>query len=1042
MVPILGRELFWGGGGGGSGHSGFGGNGGIGGGGGGAIGTTSGGAGLNNGQAGGGGVINSSAANPGGHAGANTGGGGGGASHWGSGTGGYGGSGIVVVSYAPTLFFANGLAAPFTKPLASSPSPEQSLPISGINMIGPAIATPSAGFEVAASAAGPYQTTPLTLSPTNGTLSSTVFVRVTAGSTALSPAGVLTVSTPGLADRQILLNQGEMHAGLWNSGFFNIPTLAGSQLSGDLTVEAWITIGSYANWARIVDIGNGQDSDNIILAQSGTTGRMLFSVRNGTSVAEVLADTAVPLNTWTHVAGVLEANGNLRLYINGVLVKSNTQTAVIPREINRTSNFIGRSNWSADALWNGRITDVRIWNVARTQAEIQAALAIGSVSGPALGLTAAYPMGSTGQSPTDDVSGHNYNLTQNGNMDYVKDNVATGVTQSLTLGETISGTAALWAGQGTTTIQHCWYEVPETAQIGGDLTIEGWVNPARFTDWVRFFDFSTSASVGNGGTQHLGLALCSTANTTGPQFWVLGANGTQYTAAAAASAALPLNTWTHLAAVLESGGTMRLYVNGVQVATATAASLPPSVARGRAFFGRSNFLNEPLYQGSMRDLRIWDVARTQAQIQAGMALGSISGTTAGLVAAYATGLTGEPYLKDTSGNNRDLILQGQTSFVENALFFPGSNTHSLHTSISGGGTLEINHLSALGTGAVELYTGTLRYTGTGAETISRTLWGDNAGTGTFDIVDSRANLIFNATSGTYNQTFVKTGAGTLTYSNANTQQLTGNIIVLGGKLAIGGAAHRIEGGSLFVTNATVEAASSGHYQFIVGNLNLNGGTLAAAAGVTAHGNYGHFALYDNSAKVIVTGDNTSTIAASLHLRGMHDFDVANGAAAIDLDVTGRLSHHEGVAQGFIRKLGEGTMRVRAGGNNTAGTYILAGEVIFGNGGLGQGISGQAYKVALYNAPTLTWDAGNTEDITAAANAGMGMYLEDAAMPTLNLGTNNVTFANAIVLGSTRSGGIIKRGTGTLTFGGSMNYRGNTMIEEGTLATSSAVGSRH
>ena len=191
LVPILGRDLYWGGGGGGSGYSGSGGNGGIGGGGGGAVGTTTGGAGLNNGQAGGGGGTGTWALTPGGHAGANTGGGGGGGGHWGAGTAGYGGSGIVVVSYAPMLFFANGLAAPFTH-VANTPSTEQGLPITGVNMIGPATVTPSAGYEVSTTANGVYQSTPLSVVPVNGTLNTTVYVRIAAATAQASPAGVLT----------------------------------------------------------------------------------------------------------------------------------------------------------------------------------------------------------------------------------------------------------------------------------------------------------------------------------------------------------------------------------------------------------------------------------------------------------------------------------------------------------------------------------------------------------------------------------------------------------------------------------------------------------------------------------------------------------------------------------------------------------------------------------------------------------------------------------------------------------------------------------
>jgi len=97
---ILGTAYFWAGGGGGSGYSGSGGNGGAGGGGAGAIGTTTGGSGLNPGGNGLGGTTNAQANVPGANAGANTGGGGGGGSHYNSNNkGGNGASGIVVIRF-------------------------------------------------------------------------------------------------------------------------------------------------------------------------------------------------------------------------------------------------------------------------------------------------------------------------------------------------------------------------------------------------------------------------------------------------------------------------------------------------------------------------------------------------------------------------------------------------------------------------------------------------------------------------------------------------------------------------------------------------------------------------------------------------------------------------------------------------------------------------------------------------------------------------------------------------------------------------------
>ena len=147
-------------------------------------------------------------------------------------------------------------------------------------------------------------------------------------------------------------------------------------------MEAWIWINAYANYARILDIGNSNGQDNILFTQESTNGKIYFEVfggASGTTSALVKSPNAIPTGTWTHVAGVMEANGNMKLYINGALVASNNQTAITAREATRFNNFIGKSNWSGDALWNGRITDVRIWNVARTQAEIQAGMAIGAI---------------------------------------------------------------------------------------------------------------------------------------------------------------------------------------------------------------------------------------------------------------------------------------------------------------------------------------------------------------------------------------------------------------------------------------------------------------------------------------------------------------------------------------------------------------------------------------------------------------------------------------------------------------------------------------
>src|SRR6185295_19776538 len=97
----------------------------------------------------------------------------------------------------------------------------------------------------------------------------------------------------------------------------------------------------------------------------------------------------VPLNKWTHLAAVYnESTGNILAYIDGNLIDSVFRQF----DINNTdySTFIGRNQAALWQFFSGKIDEVRIWNVARTQSEIQTDL-LGPVCGNITGLVAYYP---------------------------------------------------------------------------------------------------------------------------------------------------------------------------------------------------------------------------------------------------------------------------------------------------------------------------------------------------------------------------------------------------------------------------------------------------------------------------------------------------------------------------------------------------------------------------------------------------------------------------------------------------------------------------
>jgi hypothetical protein len=72
---------------------------------------------------------------------------------------------------------------------------------------------------------------------------------------------------------------------------------------------------------------------------------------------------------WLHVAVTRNAN-SARLYTNGVLAAAGTVTTP-PAVFNPALNYLGKSQYAADPLFNGRLDEVYVYNYALSAAEIQ-----------------------------------------------------------------------------------------------------------------------------------------------------------------------------------------------------------------------------------------------------------------------------------------------------------------------------------------------------------------------------------------------------------------------------------------------------------------------------------------------------------------------------------------------------------------------------------------------------------------------------------------------------------------------------------------------
>jgi hypothetical protein len=160
-------------------------------------------------------------------------------------------------------------------------------------------------------------------------------------------------------------------------------------VGGAITVEAWVKSANvFAPWARVIDFANGPNQDNIILGWQGGSGHVYFETyRNGQTIA-LAAPTVFPQNQWVHVAAVNDGNGMGFLYINGVLVASGPQ--LIPATVTRTQQWIGRSNYPADAFFSGSMEEIHLWNAVRSAAQIQTDM--NQLTGNETGLALYYPL--------------------------------------------------------------------------------------------------------------------------------------------------------------------------------------------------------------------------------------------------------------------------------------------------------------------------------------------------------------------------------------------------------------------------------------------------------------------------------------------------------------------------------------------------------------------------------------------------------------------------------------------------------------------------
>lgn len=171
-----------------------------------------------------------------------------------------------------------------------------------------------------------------------------------------------------------------------------IPTCYDSTGFLGMTFSVWFCATEKNDtWCRIFDFANNRDSDNIIMSPCSGNSQCFATYLVTSATPERWDAPSLPFygdyacdSNWRHAVWTISKSGNWTIYINGRVVSNNLK--LLPRNIIRKRNYIGRSNWNNEAnppfpyddMYNGWIDDFRMYSRELTPEDIDMLYSKGS----------------------------------------------------------------------------------------------------------------------------------------------------------------------------------------------------------------------------------------------------------------------------------------------------------------------------------------------------------------------------------------------------------------------------------------------------------------------------------------------------------------------------------------------------------------------------------------------------------------------------------------------------------------------------------------
>ena len=547
-----------------------------------------------------------------------------------------------------------------------------------------------------------------------------------------------------------------------------------------------------------------------------------------------------------------------------------------------------------------------------------------------------------------------------------------------------------------------YVQLPDGVAPAASFSFAAWVYWDGGGNWQRIFDFSSDL-LGSNSNRYLFL---TPSNGSGIRFAIRNGGSEQ---TVTTSAPLATGQWQHVAVTL-SGGTARIYLNGVQAASAAVNITPSQFSPKYNYLGKSAFPADPLFKGRLDEVRVADYAFTATQIATMAAATNSSPQFSASVISGGNATQGVAYSGSVAGAATDADAGDTLAYSKTSgpawLAVAANGTLSGTPTFGDEGTQEfvITVTDAAGATASVVYTVTLPSVlgnGTWTSDASGT-WSDTtkwnsgfpanganyaADFSTLNISADRTvtlntsrpigTLRFGDTSGTQTWTLASSGGATLTLDTGLTTTSPG--IVVNQNTATISA-------SLAGTNGFTK---SGAGTLVLAGANSLTGTVNIDTGNTG----------SNEGTLRLSHPNALASATTLAIRNNN-----NGSSTLALD--GALG--DVLVPAAINLSGRNNLVVAI--RNVAGANTLSGALALQSGG--------GNYTFQSDAGTLTFGA-----IGSAATGDRTLAFSGAGNSTLG----------GVVSNGSATMHILKSGTGRLLISAANTFTGNVTVSGGTLS---------